>query len=65
MTPARIHSTICRVPSNEWPWLPICVTTPVRFAVAASTRDSCTDQVSGFCTYTALPACIARFAATA
>ena len=27
IAPSRIHSRISRLPSPEWPWLPICVTT--------------------------------------
>ena len=28
IAPAQIHSHICRIPSPELPWLPICVATP-------------------------------------
>jgi hypothetical protein len=34
----------------ECPWFPICVTTPVDFAVFDRSRASYTEYVSGFCT---------------
>ncbi len=48
MTPAWIHSRTRRIPSIEWPWIPIWVTTPVSLAASANLRASQTWWVRGF-----------------
>ena len=65
MAPAHTHSQIRRMPSPEWPWLPICVFTLYFRAVSVSRRASATECVSGFWTYTCLPRVIAAIAMTA
>ena len=40
INPAQVHSQIRRTPSPEWPWIPICVVTPVSRATWANRRDS-------------------------
>ena len=48
INPAQIHSQIMRIPSPEWPWIPICVATWAWRAARASIRASYTLWVSGF-----------------
>ena len=46
----------------EWPWLPICVTTPYLSAAFIMSSHSSNVCASGFSTYTALPSFIACIA---
>ena len=48
IAPSHIHSAVCRCPSLERPWLPICVATRVSAATLATARASHTSCVSGF-----------------
>ena len=48
IAPSQIHSAVCRWPSPERPWLPICVATPVSAATLATVRASHTLCVRGF-----------------
>ena len=59
IAPEVMYSYPRRASSRECPWFPICVTSFVAFAFWARCRASCTDQQSGFWTYTCLPTSIA------
>ncbi len=48
MAPSQIHSHVWRMPSREWPELPICVARPVSLATWATRRASRRLWVSGF-----------------
>ena len=50
MAPSHTHSQIRRMPSPEWPWLPIWLMTPCLRAVSVSRRASDTEWVRGFWT---------------
>ena len=45
--------------ANEWPWLPIWVTTSWARAASTSLRTSHTVRARGFSVYTCLPSCMA------
>ncbi len=65
IAPSQIHSQNRRIDSDEWPWLPSCVTTLCSWAAFISSRTSYTECASGFSQYTCLPRLIAAIAATA
>ena len=48
MRPARTHSTTSRMPSPEWPWMPIWVVSFDARAASVSWRASQTLWVRGF-----------------
>src|SRR5436190_11444911 len=65
IAPSQIVSHNRRVPSDAWPWLPICVITLYLRAASAICRASQTECVSGFSQYTCLPIFIASIDANA
>src|ERR1039458_4245411 len=65
ISPDQTISATWRVPSLEYPWLPIWVATLYLLAASINLRASQIVRVSGFCTHTCLPRSIAHMAAVA
>ena len=63
--PDCMYSQINRARSPAWPWLPICVATPVSLATSPIIRASSTEWVSGFWQWTCLPIFMAIIETTA